>query len=222
MEPLYKKIGINSFVLKIIAVVSMTIDHVGAVIFPTYMWLRVIGRIAFPIYAFLIVEGYYHTGNIKKYLARLGIFAIISEPFFDYALFNNAFYIKSQNVFLTLFLGLLMICICEKEKYNKYSWLIMIGFGVLASLLCSDYGIFGIMMIYTFYVFRGQFLSQFIIMAVINGLFMNKWQTYAVLAMIPIGLYNGLPGKHRMKYFFYIYYPLHLAIIGIIGRIILK
>ena len=117
----------TAFSLKVVAIVSMLIDHIGAV-FSTYtpITLRWVGRIAFPIFAFMIAQGCKHTKNIYKYLARLGVLAIISEVFFDLA-FNSRMTIKGvfepgihflvrTNVFYTLFLGVACIVIYEGLK----------------------------------------------------------------------------------------------------------
>ena len=69
----------SSFVLKLIAIITMLIDHIGAVLYPEIRWLRLIGRIAFPIFAYLVAEGFYKTSDIKKYLKRLFIFALVSD-----------------------------------------------------------------------------------------------------------------------------------------------
>ena len=102
----YNKFGLSGFALKIIAILTMLTDHIGAGLFPSQIWLRMVGRLAFPIFAFLICEGFYHTRDIKRYAVRLGIFAIISEiPFnllHSYYLFDPG----AQNIFFTLLIGL--------------------------------------------------------------------------------------------------------------------
>ena len=77
--------GINTFTLKCIAIISMLIDHIGMVLFPEQLIFRMIGRLAFPIFAYVLVEGFFYTKNINKYLLRLGVFAIVSEVPFDLA-----------------------------------------------------------------------------------------------------------------------------------------
>ena len=116
----------TAFKLKIIALSTMIIDHMGAV-FPHYLGLefRVVGRLAFPIFVFLLAEGFRHTSSPRKFLMRLGIFAIISEPFFDLALradlraveyinmqflIENINFLANTNIFYTLFLGGVAIC----------------------------------------------------------------------------------------------------------------
>ena len=108
----------SSFVLKIIAVISMLIDHSGYLIFNRFSFMNYIGRLAFPIFAFLITEGYMHTSNLKKYFLRLLIFAILSQ--IPYTLFINTFTNSfSLNTLFTLSLGLLAITVYSKLN-NKY------------------------------------------------------------------------------------------------------
>ena len=100
---------LDSFQLKWIAIITMLIDHVGAIFFPGNLVFRYVGRIAFPIFCFQLVEGFFHTRNIEKYMLRLGIFAIISEIPYDLAFRGNILDFEHQNVFFTLFLGILML-----------------------------------------------------------------------------------------------------------------
>lgn len=149
----------TSFSLKVIALVTMTIDHVGAVFFPEVLFLRIIGRISFPIYAFLISEGYRHTSNPNNYLARMGIFAVISEIPFDLAFKSTPINVElfnwdSQNVFFTLFFGLLGIHLFERFKEKNMTFVAVISaiLGlILADLFRSDYKLMGVLLIYSFY-----------------------------------------------------------------------
>lgn len=212
-----EKLGLSTFALKIIAITSMLIDHIGSVLLPDYNILRIIGRLSFPIFAFLVVEGYFHTRDVKKYLQRLFVFGVISEPFFDYTLHGSFIYLEAQNVFFTLYLGLLLIYICETMKNKKWKWLMFIVVAAISLFTFCNYNVYGIAMIYCFYAFRGEIAPQFIIMTIINVLLMGKTQSYAVFAMVPIFLYNGKAGKYKLKYFFYSFYPVHLAILGLIS-----
>lgn len=215
------KIGINSFWLKVIAMSAMLVDHVGVVFFPESVSFRIIGRIAFPIYSFLIVEGFFHTSNVKKYMARLLLFALISEIPFNMMVTGHIVDFDYQNVFFTLFIGLAMInamyttAIKIMNPMLSTVWLIMAM--VAAELLKTDYSIYGIAVIYLFYYFRGKPVMGCIGMAVAS-LMLNVIQCAAAIATIPILLYNGEKGpkwanNKLCKYAFYLFYPMHMLIL---------
>ena len=226
----------TSFGLKIIALISMLCDHVSYVILDTPNYLNIIGRIAFPIFAFQISEGYAHTKNLKKYILRLFIFAIISQiPFtlFLYSLGINDF---SFNVFFTLLLGLLSITIYDKikDKYNKYLGFIpVIALIILAQILKCDYGWYGVTLIFLFYLFKENRLLMNI--SAISLIFIKYLITFtnephiyylyfilgAITSLIFINLYNNKKGKN-IKHFLYVFYPLHLLILALIKMYILN
>lgn len=108
-----KSFGITSNALKIFACACMLCDHVGLVLVDNNSVMRAIGRVAFPIFVFLLVEGYRHTSNVKKYILRLFVFAIISEVPFDLAFTGNVFDLRYQNVFFTLTAGLIVIYLLD-------------------------------------------------------------------------------------------------------------
>ena len=206
----------------------MTIDHIGAVLLPQYLILRVIGRVAFPVYCFLLVNGFLHTSNLKKYIGRLAIFALISEVFFDKVFFGKYIWLEAQNVFFTLLIGIIMLAGIEWIRCNQYKnaglrviagvleAILVVMACVTAYFLCTDYSFFGIMMMYGFYALRYNkimlgFFQTFVNVGLIGGV-----QEFACIALIPIYLYNGEKGNTDYKWWFYIYYPLHLLVIGII------
>ena len=138
----------SSFVLKIIAIISMLVDHSGYLIFNSFSFMNYIGRLAFPIFAFLITEGYIHTSNLKKYFLRLLIFAVISQiPFM--LLFPNSF---TLNILFTLALGLLAITVYNKLNNKSLGFIFVILCAVLSHFLHFDYGWFGIAIIFIFYI----------------------------------------------------------------------
>lgn len=207
--------------LKLIAITTMLIDHIAAMFLwgdSSYFILRMIGRIAFPIFAFLIAEGYVRTRDVKKYAIRLLIFAFISEIPFNLAFGNKIFYLGHQNVFFTLFLGLLAIISYNYFNYEYREPILgffsVVAIGYLAALLNTDYGLFGVAMIFIFYVYRNNFRAIAIVIAIIN-IYMWGLQPFAIMALPLIYLYNNQKGK-QLKYLFYVFYPAHLFILWLI------
>lgn len=152
----------NGFALKIIALITMIIDHMGVVFPETFGFeFRVIGRIAFPIYVFLIAQGFRHTKNPIKFLARLFAFAIISEPVFDWALrgansLGDVNFFANTNIFYTLFLGGAAITAYKKIR-EKLHWVVaalpVLVFAWLAEyIFTSDYGAYGVIFIFVMYL----------------------------------------------------------------------
>lgn len=251
------KRGISSAVLKNIAVVTMLIDHIGAVIvtrlliqnglyeamgsqetytawlgqygglYGIYMAMRIIGRFAFPIYCFLLVEGFQKTHDVKKYLGRMFLFALLSEVPFDLALSGKVWYMEYQNVFFTLLIGLLVIAglqLVEQKFAGTEIWkkfatvaldaVIILAGCALALLLKTDYNFKGVMAIVVLYLFRKRKKAQ-IWAGVIVFLLMDGLEMIAALSFILIGFYNGTRGKQN-KYFFYFFYPVHLLLLWLI------
>lgn len=217
----------SGFWLKIIAMVTMLIDHSAAVLLPydspIYFVCRSIGRLAFPIFCFLLVEGFLHTSNVKKYLLRLGAFAFISEVPFDLAFFHRPFYLGYQNIFFTLFIGLLVLEAIkqinvrfEGVKYLILNAVAVISGCVLSILFQTDYNYMGILMILAFYLFRYNRILLTVALLIINGIAGQGIQILAVLAMIPIRFYNGQRGPRINKYVFYAFYPVHIFVLYLI------
>lgn len=232
---------INSFLLKLIAIIIMTIDHVGACIGTTYVdgrtylsglmtpdtytQLRTIGRVAFPIFCFMIVEGYFHTRDAKKYSLRLLVFAFISQVPFNLML-TKAPFTKgaSLNVYFTLFIGLVTIMCFEyclklyRNEERKRPVYIAIGIAIilstisLADFLYTDYAGLGVIIILIFYFFRDKPLLIFAGLNISIYYLSNSLEMYALWCMVPILLYNHKKGP-SMKYVFYIYYPLHMTVL---------
>ncbi|MCQ2550512.1 MAG: conjugal transfer protein TraX [Lachnospiraceae bacterium] len=230
-EKLKPRIGITGNTLKWIAILTMVIDHLGASvlfrlittqtvtgnnIIAWYRLTRNIGRVSFPIFCFLLVEGFLHTGNVKKYAISLGCFAILSELPFDLAFFQTRWNPNNQNVFFTLFLGLCFMIVAKKgeELTNLFIRYILIavsfgGFMYLAELLETDYGAYGVLSIGVLYLSRENRLRQLCV-----GALSFIWEWPAPLGMLFPLVYNGTRGKGTKtawgKYFFYAFYPLHL------------
>lgn len=214
-----EKFGLDTFTLKIIAVITMIIDHVGAFLVPECLILRIIGRISFPIFAFLIVEGFYHTRDVRKYMIRLGTFALISEIPFDLVGTGNILEFSHQNIFFTLFIGVLLMYFYggQYSKEAKVGCVILLL--LAGDIFRVDYGAWGILMIFCFYIFRERTKEKFISVAFINIFAFGLVQTFAVIALLPIYLYNGEKGR-SMKYLFYAIYPVHLLILFFLKNIV--
>ena len=189
----------------------------GAVFFPGELMFRYIGRIAFPIFAFLLVEGYFHTRDVRRYMLRLGLFAVISEIPYDLAFRETILEFEHQNVFFTLFIGVAMMYALEKSpQWQAKAAEVLLAMWA-ASLLCSDYRYKGILLIAVYYFLRGRKREEFVLGAGWNFLWNWEIQGYGALASVPIAMYSGQRGR-SMKYFFYLFYPLHLAVFYGVAR----
>lgn len=199
-------------VLKLIALLTMVIDHVGAVLYPNIIVLRMIGRISFPIFAYLLALGYKSTHDAKKYLKRLLLFGLLSE--IPYILAFNS---DNLNIFFTLALGLVAIMFFEKKE-NLYV-IIVFCFAVFAHV---DYGIYGVFVIFFMYVY--VYYSKMIgtilfILATFVYSYFNVLQIFAILSIPLIGLLENIPKNidiKKYKYVFYAFYPLHLVLLYLI------
>ena len=220
------KRGISSSTLKIIAMISMLIDHIAYIliapavrvngpdssIYTLYCAMRGVGRIAFPIYCFLLTEGFFRTHDRKKYAFRLLLFALISEIPYDLAFYHSIRYSGHSNVFFTLLLGVVMMSLMEKAQnhFRDYRIVIMIylaaiaACGICAEWIHCEYGIKGIIAIALLYLFRMSKEEQ-----MIAGCVAFCWEPAALFAFPFIALYNGERGSN-LKYFFYAFYPVHI------------
>ena len=202
----------------------MFLDHYHYVIGGSEI-LNVAGRIAFPIFAFTLSEGYVHTRSLKKYLLRLFIFAVsIQMPSILFG------YDYPMNIFFTLFLGLLSIYIFNLKKMNVILKIILIGFILFFSQKFKlDYGMYGILLIMNFSIFRNdkfKILMNFLVLNIYNVIFPKVFdlpdtQLFSLISLVFIFMYNGEKGR-SMKYFFYLFYPIHFFILEVIKFILEK
>jgi len=238
--------GITSFTLHILAMVFMLSDHLWATVIPWEAdWMTCIGRLAFPIFAFMTVEGFFHTKNRKRYAARMFLFAILSEIPFNLMVGGSIFYPFHQNVLWCFLLCLGLMQLNEKAKDTGKWWIqgltaagtLILGYFV-GMFSFMDYMQYGVLMVMTFYFFRGnkswQLAAQLLCMIAINrslggrlydftlfgNVFFFPQQCFAVFALIPIWKYNGRQGYHSkwFRYFCYAFYPVHLLILGLLVR----
>lgn len=239
-------LGCSGFTLKMIALITMLIDHVAATIvqsvilnsgrielFPVYELMRYIGRMAFPIYCFLLVEGFIYTKNLKKYAFRLFLFALISEIPFDLAFSSKWIDMSYNNVFFTLLIGLLVITGIRKleqkldgKKLELVYWLgilLLVYAGMILAefVLHTDYGASGIIAIVLLYLLRKNRQIAFLAAVIALTLMAGFSEIVALLMLVPILRYNGTRGK-QIKYLFYVFYPAHLLILGLICKMFLS
>lgn len=199
-----------------IAMITMLIDHIGAVFFPHIIELRIIGRIAFPIYAFAVYIGYKHTRDVQKYIWRLFWIAIISQvPFM--AAFNH----YSLNVVWTLWSALLVLFVIDKTPSKLLRIPIVIGAGLFMEISQMDYGMYGLLLVLLFRYFQGPVLV--VAHVLLNALYLllhnSSVQMYSVLATAGIAIAQYYQAGFRMKgprWVWRYFYPAHLAIIAII------
>ncbi len=223
-QPIQTKSGLTGNQLKIIAMITMTCDHVGMQIFPQAFWLRIIGRLAMPIYAYMIAEGCRHTRDRKKYLLRLlGMGALCQAVYF---LAMGSLY---QCILITFSLSVLLICAADKVR-EGHSWGVFGGMTAVVFFLCTvlpdllpgtdfdvDYGLPGVVL--PVLIYEGGTKGLLIGLALV-ALKYGGVQWFAFLAVPLLLLYNGQRGKARIGKLFYWYYPVHLVVIHGISLLI--
>ena len=233
------KIQFNANYLKMIAIIAMTIDHVADLIYPGFpaqpvaFGLHFIGRLTAPIMWFFVCEGYYYTRNVKKYMLRMFIFAVISHFAYCFAFgismipFKDSIF-NQTSVIYPLFIAIVVLWMQDTElSINKWLKRIII-FVLIWTAFPADWSCLAVLAILDMYKKRGDLKKQMIAMipyVAIYGIvsFFCVSKIYAlvlfgVVLVYPfLKLYNGEKGKAGwMKWFFYIYYPAHLIIVGII------
>lgn len=242
------KFEISSAGLHLLAMTLMLCDHLWATVIPGNDWLTFIGRLAFPIFAFLLVEGYFHTHDLKKYALRLLLFAVISEIPFNLMYSSSLLYPVHQNVLWTLLIGLGMIHLNEKARASGKPVLrpvALIGTVILGGLLglvtFSDYNAAGVWMILVFYFFRGnslwhrllqlagmyhinfELLKGLVFPVTVFGITKEiPQQGLAILALVFIWLYRGHKG-YSAKWFrqlCYWFYPAHMLLLWLLRTLI--
>ena len=226
------KTNLDTNFLKIIACISMVIDHAGSVFFPSYIMFRWIGRLAFPIFCYCLTVGMLYTHNVYKYLLRLGVFAIISQPFYILAFhpndfFNNLFIL---NIFFTLFISLLAVWGFKEKKC-----FVFIIATTITALVNFDYSLNGIILMLIFYLCRNKpklgvllFILNYLPIlfttpitdphALVIGNYAIGFECFSVFA-IPFIFLKTSTNLKLSKWIFYVFYPLHLFVIYVFRMI---
>ena len=243
--PLKDNIHLSCNVLKLIACIIMAVDHVGYGVIHNYMKAHAmdilpetytnlnraydichgIGRLAFPIFCFFIVEGFIRTRSVYKYALRLALFAVISEVPFDLGLYGTAFYWKHQNIILTFFIAILMLMVLRFLE-NSVSGLsapvvfltyvcTVIAFADAAYMLNADSSWKCMLLIAVLYLARSTGAFR-----LIAGAAAVAWEKYAPISFILLYFYDP-DIRPRLKYAFYVFYPLHLALIYLIALLVI-
>ena len=236
-----KPFALNAYQLKIIAIIAMLIDHIAWAFVPLNtiqgQALHVIGRLTAPIMCYFLAEGFFYTRDLKKYILRMGLFALISAVAFSF--FESGGYLRfsGMGMIYTLFFGLLAITV---RLRTSWPWAVKI---TLVVLLCfcsviGDWPVLGVLWPYYFAVYRGNPKKQFLAFSIAGAVEVIYFiRTMAVLRpelwwlqlcqagiflAIPLLLcYDGTLGGHRgMKWLFYLFYPAHLFILGILERVL--
>ncbi len=220
----------NTSHIRLLAITTMIVDHIGAFFYPDVEILRLIGRLSFPLFAWLIANGAYYTKNSYHYLLRLFLLAIMSQ--IPYALVANepGNYFQSFNILFTLSLGLLAI-ICIQKTHTLIAGIGVIACAALAQFIGSEFGAFGVLSIVTFYLFFENKLylaiSQIVLVLAYfissitwlprdgTALNMNIAPVIGLISLLFIVLYNQKEGW-KIGYLFYIVYPLQYAIIYLV------
>lgn len=203
----------TGFQLKLLAMLAMTADHIGAVFFPEIPLLRWIGRLAMPVLCFFIGEGLRHTRSPRRYLLRLTGFALLSELPFDLAFYGGIEW-GHQNAYFTLALGLLALWAIQSQGME--GWLLALTAALAAELLGCDYGMYGVLLILLLDRFHRARSEQLAAAALLNLAFFGlQTQTLSLIALPLLWLYNGKRGRDDRR-LFYLYYPAHLCVLGIL------
>ena len=218
---------LNGNALKLIAAFTMLLDHIGHILFPQVAWLRIVGRLAFPIFAFMIAEGCRYTRSKKRYLGLIAALAALYQ--IAYYIFDRSLYFS---IFTTFSLSILTIYAMDEVKENPRPasfwmlWGAVVAVWWLNQKLTIDYGFLGCMTPvfaslctgtqYDRTAVRVGGLSIGLVLLALTG---SSIQHYSLLAVPLLLCYNGQRGKWNLKYFFYIFYPVHLVVLEVIAML---
>lgn len=227
-----RKFGLSNNQLKLLALLTMTVDHIGAYLFPQIRELRIIGRLAYPIFAYMIAEGCFYTRRPGRYIGSMAALAVVCQAV--YFLFTGSLQMYIPVTF-TMSIGLILLLKRALSDANEKNFLLF-GLGVLGALTVTellplllpstdfsvDYGFFGVMLPVMVYAGRKQWQKLLLAgtMLVLLGIQYGTVQMWALLALPFLALYNGQRGKWKMKWLFYFYYPAHLAAIYLVGMLL--
>ncbi len=232
--------------LKILALITMTIDHIGVVLFPQYIILRIIGRLSYPVFAYMIAEGCFYTRSKKRYLGGIAALALACQLVYYFAMGS-----LEQSILTTFVLGIITVYAMQlvDERRDVPAICALVGAIALDACVCFglpallsgtdfaiDYGFWGVLLPAICYLPRifckdmeddrrrlvtlACCTVGLILVSLGMGQGHETVQWWSLLAIVPLALYNGQRGTWRMKYLFYVYYPLHLVVIQGIAMLV--
>ena len=223
------KLSLTGNQLKLLALVTMTADHVGLVLLPQFPILRIIGRLAFPIYAWLIGEGCRHTRDLGRYFRDMALLALVCQ--LGSWLATGSLY---QSVLVSFSIAIGLIWLLTKAKYAPVINIILFLLGLATTcFLCIvvpgllpgtdfaiDYGLLGILLPILSWMGQGKWPKLVLFGSGLAALsvYYGGFQVWCLAALLPLALYSGTRGKSKVKYLFYFYYPAHLVIIYLLGQ----
>ena len=221
--------ALNRASLKWIAIITMVVDHMGIFLarngmsLQGYYIMRGIGRLSFPIFAFLLVEGFVHTKDYKKYIARILAFAIISEPIYDLFIHKSLFY-GGFCVMFNFAISLVGLYFWKKAEHGNLREKILPGVLIvllagIAWVLDVEYSWKCVLITILFYTLRYNVGVRNVMVACVLLADSSLVGMCGVLALVPITFYNGKPGKFP-KWLGYVFYPLHFVILVILGGVV--
>lgn len=221
--------GLTGNQLKLIAMVTMTLDHIGFVLFPQVLWMRLVGRLAFPIYAFFVAEGCRHTRSMPKYLGSVALVALLCQVV---TVLAGSWY---QCALVTFILSITLILQLQKLRETKNVFWMLLFAATLAAVwfltqtlpgllpdtdYAVDYDFLGVILPVVIWLMPTkplQLLGASVVLLAMG--LSNQYQLLALGAVPLLALYNGQRGKRNIKWLFYWYYPAHLGILHLIAML---
>ncbi len=222
-------IGMNSFWLKIVAIISMFADHLSYALPQRVPALNAVGRIAFPLFAFQIAQGCRYTRNFNAFALRLAVFAIISQYPFSLLMRMTGGAQTTLNIFFTLFIGVMLIRAYMLIPCKPAAVIAVVLGACVADLIKTDYGAWGVLLIFLLFLAGDNKLHQVLavlFMAVIK--YSNTFVVSGVIQANPVAfltsilfimMFNGQKGA-SLKYAFYVFYPAHLLLLYALNQFV--
>lgn len=236
-----KPFALNAYQLKVLAVIAMLIDHIAWAFVPLNtiqgQALHVVGRLTAPIMCYFLAEGFYYTRDLKKYILRMGVFALVSAAAFSFFESGGYFRFAGMGMIYTLFLGLLAITVRLRTSWPYGVKIICVTALCMLSQI-GDWPVMGVLWPYYFAVHRGEPIKQFRAFSIVGAVevtyfigmmvvmqpslwWLQLCQAGIFLAIPLLLCYDGTLGGHKgMKWLFYIFYPAHLFILGVLERVL--